>query len=51
MAVENNASDNMIVGFGVKERIPSTKFDLFSKLNGRVNRTDYVHIVDEFWID
>jgi hypothetical protein len=108
MAVENNAPDNMIGGFGVKEKIPSTQFvrenlavksnwkntcnvirefevnegvslsifqgpvgpqidlnidkylpgdmnvtqyNLFSKLGNGKNRSDYVHIVDEYWVD
>jgi hypothetical protein len=108
MAVENNAPDSMIGGFGVKERIPSTQFvrenlavksdwkttcnvirefevnkgislnvlegqvgpqidlkinkylpgdmtitqyNLFSKLESGSNRSDYVHIIDEYWVD
>jgi RHS repeat-associated protein len=108
MAVENTASENMIGGFGVKEKITSTQFvwknlavksnwkstcnvirefevndgvslnvlegpvgpqidlpidsylpgdmtitqyDLFSGLDRGINRGDYVHIVDEFWVD
>ena len=108
MAVENNAPENMIGGFGVREKILSvqfvrknlavksnwkntcnvirefevnegvnlnvlegpvgpqidlpidtylpgdmsiTQYDLFSKLGSGINRGDYVHIVDEFWVD
>lgn len=108
MAVENNAPENIIGGFGVKERIPSTDFvrnnlavkydwktscnvirefevnngielivnagpvgpqidlgvdlyllgdttitqyDLFSNLGSGIKREDYVHIVDEYWVD
>lgn len=108
MAVENNAPENVIGGFGVKERIDSTDFvrnnlavkydwktscnvirefevnsgielnvnagpvgpqidlgadlylpgdttitqyDLFSNLGSGIKREDYVHIVDEYWVD
>ena len=108
MAVENDAPENVIGGFGVKERIESTDFvrnnlavkyewktscnvirefevnsgvelkvnagpvgpqidlradiylpgsttitqyDLFSNLGSGIKREDYVHIVDEYWID
>ena len=108
MAVENNAPENVIGGFGVKERIDSTDFvrnnlavkydwktscnvirefevnsgielnvnagpvgpqidlgadlylpgdttitqyDLFSSLGSGIKREDYVHIVDEYWVD
>ena len=108
MAVENNAPENVIGGFGVKERIDSTDFvrnnlavkydwktscnvirefevnsgielnvnagpvgpqidlgadlylpgdttmtqyDLFSNLGSEIKREDYVHIVDEYWVD
>lgn len=108
MAVENNAPENVIGGFGVKERIESTDFvrnnlsvkydwktscnvirefevnsgielnvnagpvgpqidlgadlylpgdttitqyDLFSNLGSGIKREDYVHIVDEYWVD
>ncbi|WP_330574011.1 hypothetical protein, partial [Criibacterium bergeronii] len=108
MAVQNDAPNNMIGGFGVKEKIISTQFvrenlavksdwkktcnvirefevndgislnvlegpvgpqvdltidsylpgdmtitqyDLFSGLDHGINREDYVHIVDEFWVD
>ena len=108
MAVENDAPESMIGGFGVKERIDSTDFvrndlavkynwktscnvirefeindgiqlnvnagpvgpqidlgadmympghtsitqyDLFSNLGSGINRQDYVHIVDEYWVD
>ena len=108
MAVENNAPENVIGGFGVKERIDSTDFvrnnlavkydwktscnvirefevnsgielnvnagpvgpqidlgadlylpgdttmtqyDLFSNLGSGIKREDYVHIIDEYWVD
>ena len=108
MAVENNAPENVIGGFGVKERIDSTDFvrnnlavkydwktscnvirefevnsgielnvnagpvgpqidlgadlylpgdttmtqyDLFSNLGSEIKREDYVHIIDEYWVD
>ncbi len=108
MAVENNTPENIIGGFGVKERIESTEFvrnnlavkydwktscnvirefevnsgielnvnagpvgpqidlgadlylkgdttitqyDLFSNLGSGIKREDYVHIVDEYWVD
>ena len=108
MAVENDAPENVIGGFGVKERIESTDFvrnnlavkydwktscnvirefevnsgvelkvnagpvgpqidlradiylpgsttisqyDLFSNLGSGIKREEYVHIVDEYWID
>ena len=108
MAVENNAPENEIGGFGVKERIDSTDFvrnnlavkydwktscnvirefevnsgielnvnagpvgpqidlgadlylpgdttitqyDLFSNLGSGIKREDYVHIIDEYWVD
>ncbi|MCI7041094.1 MAG: pre-toxin TG domain-containing protein, partial [Lachnospiraceae bacterium] len=108
MAVENDAPENIIGGFGVKERIESTDFvrnnlavkydwktscniirefevnsgielnvnagpvgpqidleadiylpgdtaitqyDLFSNLESGIKREDYVHIVDEYWVD
>ncbi|MGP1434827.1 MAG: hypothetical protein ACTTKP_11175, partial [Catonella sp.] len=108
MAVQNDAPNNMIGGFGVKEKIISTQFvrenlavksdwkktcnvirefevndgislnvlegpvgpqvdltidsylpgdmtitqyDLFSGLDHGINREDYIHIVDEFWVD
>lgn len=108
MAVENDAPENIIGGFGVKERIESTDFvrnnlavksdwknscnvirefevnngvelnvnagpvgpqvdlkadiylpgdtsvtqyELFSNLKSDINREDYVHIVDEYWVD
>ena len=108
MAVDNDAPENVIGGFGVKERIESTDFvrnnlavkydwktscnvirefevnsgvelkvnagpvgpqidlradiylpgsttitqyDLFSNLGSGIKREDYVHIVDEYWID
>ena len=108
MAVQNDAPENMIGGFGVKERIESTDFvrnnlavkyewktscnvirefevnsnvelkvnagpvgpqidlgldiylpgstnitqyDLFSNLGSGIKREDYVHIVDEYWVD
>ena len=108
MAVENDAPENLIGGFGVKERIESTDFvrnnlavkydwktscnvirefeinsgvelkvnagpvgpqidlgadiylpgsttitqyDLFSNLGSGIKREDYVHIVDEYWVD
>ncbi len=108
MAVENDAPENLIGGFGVKERIDSTDFvrnnlavkynwktscnvirefevnsdielnvnvgsvgpqidlgadcylpgdttitqyDLFSNLGSGIKREDYVHIVDEYWVD
>lgn len=108
LAVENNAPESVIGGFGVKERIDSTDFvrnnlavkydwktscnvirefevnsgielnvnagpvgsqinlgtdlylpgdttitqyDLFSNLGSGIKREDYVHIVDEYWVD
>lgn len=108
MAVENDAKENMIGGFGVKERINSTDFvrnnlavkeewkptcntirefevnngvelnvnagpvgpqidldadvylpgdttitqyELFANLGKDIDRQDYVHIVDEYWVD
>lgn len=108
MAVENDAPENLIGGFGVRERIESTYFvrnnlavkydwktscnvirefevnsgihlnvnagpvgpqidlranmylpgdmnitqyDLFSNLGSGIRREDYVHIVDEYWVD
>ena len=28
-----------------------TQYDLFSNLGSGINRQDYVHIVDEYWVD
>lgn len=49
MAVENDAPENLIGGFGVKERIESTDF-VRNNLGSGIKREDYVHIVDEYWV-
>ena len=28
-----------------------TQYDLFSNLGSEIKREDYVHIIDEYWVD
>lgn len=28
-----------------------TQYDLFSNMGNGINREDYVHVVDQFWVD